>query len=111
LRLREIDVFEKISNFLGGEEDRIKKDADSWMEKLEGNRDKMEKNIEQIQNDTRKSKERYEKIKGEFEREAHLQASEESRIKEIMLGKHDEKEKQRKIDDAMMLIQREFEIW
>jgi len=71
----------------------------------------MEKQIEQIQTDTRKCKERYEKIKAEFEKERQIQDNEEQRIKDIMQGKQEEKERQKKIDEAMMLIQKEFETW
>jgi len=111
LRVREIDVYEKIQSFLTGEEDRIKKEAEDWQHKLDDKKEKMEKEIERIQNDTQKCRDRHKKILAEFEREKQLQEDEEERIRSIMFQKEEEKIKQKKIDDAMMLIQREFEIW
>lgn len=111
LKLRENQVHDKISHFLTSEEERIKKQADEWADKLDKNRDEMEKKIEQIQQDTKKSKELCEKTLDEFTREKQEQDNEDNRIRRILDDKKYEKEKQAKIDNAIMLIQTRFEEW
>jgi len=111
LKARETQVHEKISSFLTSEEERIKKCAEEWQEKCDKNRDIMEKEIETIQQDTKKCKERFEKIQEEYLNEKYLQDNEDARIKKILDDKKAEKEKQKQIDSAMMLIQQRFEVW
>ena len=111
LRQREIEVFEKISGFLGCEEDRIKKDADDWTSHLDNKRDQKEKGIDTIKEDTKKAKDRQKKLRDEYDKEVKLQDDEENRIKNILNDKKNKGEKEKKIDEAMMLIQKEFEIW
>jgi chromosome segregation ATPase len=111
LRLREIDVFEKISTFLTGEEERVKKEAEEWNNKLDENRENMDKQNLQIKADTEKCQERYQKLQDLFDAEKKLQEDEDDRINNIMGAKEAEKIKQKKIDDAIMLIQKEFETW
>lgn len=111
LKARETQVHEKISQFLTSEEERIKKNAEEWQEKLDKNRDVMEKEIETIQLDTKKCKERFEKIQEEYLNEKYLQDNEDARIKKILDDKKAEKERQKQIDAAMMLIQQRFEVW
>merc|ERR1712146_827779 len=66
LKARETQVHEKIRHFLESEEERIKKNAEEWQEKLDKNRDIMEKEIETIQLETKRCKERFKKIEEEY---------------------------------------------
>jgi len=111
LKARETQVHEKISMFLTSEDDRIKKQADEWSEKLDRQRDEMEKKIEQIQLDTKKAKDLFEKTHEDYLLEKQAQDGEDNRIRKILDDKKAEKEKQAKIDTAMMLIQQRFEEW
>ena len=51
------------------------------------------------------------KIEEEYLNEKYLQDNEDARIKKILDDKKAEKEKQKQIDSAMMLIQQRFEVW
>jgi hypothetical protein len=104
-------LFEIISTFLTGEEERVKKEAEEWNNKLDENRENMDKQNLQIKADTEKCQERYQKLQDLFNAEKKLQEDEDGRINNIMGAKEAEKTKQKKIDNAIMLIQKEFEIW
>lgn len=111
LQKREQDVTSKLESFLKDEnvriDDNLKELAKSYEEKKKIIREDRIK----FEVDIKRENDLIEHLTKEIETERRLQAEEDERIKRLVQAKADEDEKQRKIDEKMMIIQQQFEEW
>jgi len=104
-------VHQQLKDFILKKTDTLKKKADERMKLYEQKKAEMDEEKEKILEKKGKNLERLEKFRGEFDNEKNMQKEKEAEEKRKMEEDQQNKLKMLKLDNAIKLIQIEYQAW